>query len=419
MNYLKRAVSSLLYYKKNTLILFFIFFLLSSLILSGFSVLVACEKSAENLRKDIGASVTINNYNVTTSDIFYGANLISPESVEEITSHHLVTGYNPYILSMGISSEDIQAHVAEAQIEKYGKENSTWLRVEGTADMRAISYFVTGDYFLAEGRAFEKTDRMRAIISTDVANLSGLSVGDTFTLNAFYSAEMYGGENVELEIVGIFAIKNYVARTDAGFYNSENVIYVTPDAAYILNGNDNIYNLKCEISDPLEAANFVEDIKNMDLPESEEFRFIIDDTQYRSMESSINSMTNIAMAMLIAAIIMGVIVLTLLIMISLKDRDFELGILLSMGEVKWRIVTQFVLECLCPVLLAMTATVFVSGFISRIIERFFGDSIEVFVNTQPILLMYLCGVALTLIASSVTVYKVVFYQPKKILMAME
>ena len=45
--------------------------------------------------------------------------------------------------------------------------------------------------------------------------------------------------------------------------------------------------------------------------------------------------------------------------------------------------------------------------------------VEVRLEAFPVLLMYLCGIGLTLVASCVTAYKVLRYQPKKILMAME
>ena len=121
----------------------------------------------------------------------------------------------------------------------------------------------------------------------------------------------------------------------------------------------------------------------------------------------------------VASIIMGAVILTLLTVISLKERDFEIGILLSIGEAKVKIVTQLILESLIPVVLAGTASVFLSTAISGQVGGALSDSINVVIGQGSILLMYICGVALTLIASSVTVYKVMFYQPKKILMAME
>lgn len=50
--------------------------------------------------------------------------------------------------------------------------------------------------------------------------------------------------------------------------------------------------------------------------------------------------------------IAGAIILGLIIMLSIKGRRKEMGILLSIGEKKWKLMAQFVIEVVCIAILA-------------------------------------------------------------------
>lgn len=128
----------------------------------------------------------------------------------------------------------------------------------------------------------------------------------------------------------------------------------------------------------------------------------------------------ITVAMVTASMVMGAIILTLLVIMAMKERDFEIGILLSRCECKWKIIAQMILEVLVPVMLAVTASVFISGWVAQSIGTLLGgENIKVTIERAPVIIMYLCGLGLTLLASSVSIWKITRYRPKKILMAIE
>lgn len=423
MNFIKRALCSLWYRKRSCLLLIAVFFVLSLFILTGFSLRDSCRQGAQEMRETIGATVIINNYHTTSSDIFYGADLLTPETIRKIAGHPLVRGQNPFIYSMAMGTEDVKAVVSEVQAEKFGMSQNTWLRVEGTYDLHAVSEFNSGNAALADGRLFTEDDTGVALISSDMARESNIYVGDKVRLAGFYTEERRGegfnGEDVLVEVVGIYTLNNYIDRTDMAFYNTENLVYVTPDVAYQLNGMENAYSVRFELSDPLQAEKFVEDVQAMGLEGGEDFRFTIDTTQYRSMQSAIDSMTQLSSIMAAAAVITGGVVLVMLLSITLKDRDFELGVLLSMGEDKGKIWAQLFFESLVPVLLGMTAALSCSDAARQLVAGLFSTSMPIRQTGGAVLQMYAAGVVLTLFASGMTAWKLIKYQPKKILMAVE
>lgn len=421
MNYIKRAVNSLIFHIKNSLIILLIFIVISSLILAGFSSMNASKKAASETRNTIGATVMINNYHTDSYDRYQGVNVIKQEAAEKISESPLINGIEPYIYSFASETEDIKAITTDYQREYYDDSIVSGIRIEGTNNVYNSAGFLSNNYIMQSGsRNFKETDRMKAIITSDLAEESNLELGDSFSLKTFYLPPEYNGEDVNLEIVGIFAIERPLEKTDAPYFNSENLIFVTPDAAYSLNGTTDVFSLKCSVIDPLKASSFVNDVRKMDIDDIKDYIFIIDDTEYRGIEATLNAMTNIAFVLLIFSIVIGIVVLTLIIMIRLKDRDYEIGVLLSMGESKIKIITQLILESLIPIIVAMIISVVINQFTSSFILNFFSEGIITGANTvTPIIAMFLSVIILVVLASIPTIRKVLTYKPKDMLMGME
>jgi ABC-type antimicrobial peptide transport system permease subunit len=190
------------------------------------------------------------------------------------------------------------------------------------------------------------------------------------------------------------------------------------DTLVTLNKLNKVFTVVYKISDPTKVKEFVKKVQSLNLAEGKELSFLIDDSEYRSMAGTINSMIRISLAMVMVSMMMGAIILTLLVMILFKDRNYEIGILLSLGESKAKIMSQMVLEVLTPILLAATGAVCISTVAAQKITSFFGGSGNISVSVQPlpVIAMYLCGILLTLLASISMIWKIVRYQPREMLM---
>ena len=121
--------------------------------------------------------------------------------------------------------------------------------------------------------------------------------------------------------------------------------------------------------------------------------------------------------MVLASMIMGAIILTLIVMIQVKDRDYEIGILLSIGESNIKIILQMIIEVLTPILLGAAIAVYISSLFVNKLTDFLGgrDKIDVSLQFGPIFYMFLCGIILTLVASISMIRKILCYHPKDML----
>lgn len=414
MNYLKRAARSLLYYRKNTLLLFCVFLIMGVIIQSGLCILSASRQSAAQLRNSIGATVLVKNDNVTSGDIYYGKNLICTESMNKVALLPEVADFNPLAYSMGKGTSIFKSYVEESQSNKFPDSNE--FRIQGCYDASLLNEFISGDLELIMGRNLKKGDRRTAVISSDVASRNQVTVGDSFQLEAYYD-----GEDVTLTIIGIYKVNEPLPHTDVPFYNSENLILTDPDTIFTLNNLDKVYTISYHITDPTKTGEFIKKVQKLDLSEDGNITFLIDDNEYRSMASTINSMIRISFAMVTASMIMSGIILTLLVMIQFKDRNHEIGILLSIGERKVNIIIQIIVEILVPILLAATGAICISIVTARQITAFLGggEKISISIRPLPVIAMYLCGILLTIIASASAIWRILHYHPKQMLMEMQ
>lgn len=65
----------------------------------------------------------------------------------------------------------------------------------------------------------------------------------------------------------------------------------------------------------------------------------------------------ISTIMVVGIIIVGAVILSLILVLNLKGRKFEIGVLLSLGEQKAKVILQMALETLIPVIIAFTISI--------------------------------------------------------------
>ena len=104
------------------------------------------------------------------------------------------------------------------------------------------------------------------------------------------------------------------------------------------------------------------------IKEEYDMDYTVNVSAYKAVADSLKSLAGISNLMVIVSVILGTITLSFLILMNLRDRMFEIGILLSVGETKMRIMLQMLMESFCPVLLAITAGVIFSYPLANVIK---------------------------------------------------
>ena len=68
------------------------------------------------------------------------------------------------------------------------------------------------------------------------------------------------------------------------------------------------------------------------------------DQMYQSMLTPLNNVASFAKNIIVLVAVAGVIILTLIVMLSIRERKYEIGVLLSLGESRIKVILQFFTE---------------------------------------------------------------------------
>ena len=265
-----------------------------------------------------------------------------------------------------------------------------------------------GDYKITEGRFYtqEEIDNSEKVclVTKAFAEHNSLKVGDSIsflTNSATDVSVMYGEDmgitsedyTVELTIVGIYEHNQAVTPDTQGYdylspyQNPDNTILMpgttykatnvplqqkifdyyktkNPDDEYYQNESnrpsiDNLSQVTLNsvtllLKDPLEVDQFVEDYSGT----LGDYKTItVDNSEFNKLAKPLDTLTMYANFIVWLVVINAVVIITLITALTLKTREYEIGVLLSLGASKFKVVAQFFVELALVALLGFTLSI--------------------------------------------------------------
>lgn len=143
----------------------------------------------------------------------------------------------------------------------------------------------------------------------------------------------------ELTIVGMYEIGS------AHFNNPVNTIYTDLSIGQTLTGSsENITSAIYYLDDPENAEAFVELAKKKSDIDFDTFSLDANDRLYQQNASSLESMQSFAKMFVWIVVIAGSAILCLILALTIRNRYYEIGVLLSLGQSKVKIIAQQLIE---------------------------------------------------------------------------
>jgi len=246
--------------------------------------------------------------------------------------------------------------------------------IVGYSGMSAMTNFVSGTYQITSGAMFEDTDQSAAcVISEELATQNSVAVGDVISLsNPSVETEIY-----EFTIVGLYKdtttddsssmnwfsnsanqiITNYtslanvvslsqiasdksIADAAATAASTSTTTTATAKATTLNAQLSSTFMLKTTSS----VAPFTAELKTKGL---NEYYTVITNTS--GFDESVKPLTNLdsfATIFLLLVLLIGGIILSVLNMINIRERKYEVGVLRAIGMKKGKLAMQFVAELL-------------------------------------------------------------------------
>lgn len=356
---IKNALLSL---KKNigkTILLFVIIVVITNLVIAGLSIQSATQKSMDQIRSSLGNDVTLSvDFRNMMKNREPGAAVSNETSLTTTMADTLkdlkyVENYN-YQISTSANSDSINAVESETdnnqqdtnRHDNQKNQNSTQgdFTISANTTMKYLDSFTNNNYKVTDGRLLTIQDQNtnNCVIETNLASDNNLKVGDTFTINTTVNNETI---TQELTIVGLYEIQSTDNIGGAHFNNPVNTIYTDLSIGQTLTeSSENIISAIYYLDDPENAEAFVGLAKKKSDIDFDAFSLDANDHLYQQNTSSLESMQSFAKMFVWIVVIAGSAILCLILALTIRNRYYEIGVLLSLGQSKVKIIAQQLIE---------------------------------------------------------------------------
>lgn len=423
MRVVKNSIAYVLRKKRRTFIIFVILTLVLSCLYSCLNITKSSNNMEKSLYESSNSSVSLMKKDVQgyfEKDEFKNINKI--KSIKEIISEY--EGLARLINGNVIESKQ------KIKRDYLSKDLKNLVAIESTTNTKKNILFNSGVFSLKEGRHINKDDVDKILVHSEFAKKNNLKLKDKVSLQLINMTKNKTTiKEHKFEIVGIFTGKKQEKYTGLSSDFSENMMFTDYKSSQkALNTQKNIVNkLTIFASSPKEMKTTITKIKKIQVDWS---KYIIskNNNVYREALDALNGVKHIIKIMTYSIMIGGSVILSLILILWLRERIYEIGILLSIGISKLEIIAQFILELLLVSLPSILMSLIfgnlilrqiASGFISSddtasITSKFLNDgynmnNLIIFIESYIILVLII--VISVVITSGIILMK----KPKKIL----
>lgn len=382
MNWLKRALLSLWGHKGRSVLLVLVFSVIATLIFSSMVIHSTSQQEIKQAKQTVCASVTLRAKpeKDATGGTSYGATPLS--LANKFCKLNNVINYN-YDCSIDMMFKNVQflgdKGIYESQEQQIHDEFGAHAPggvLYGETDTRKSVAFTSAGYKLIEGRPITTEDQNKpnALINQQLAQKNNLKIGDKITISTVDAGFKHEEEMlINFRIVGIYSSpsmdSSYVDRF--AMENPGNFVFCSDTETlklfrYVSKSEDyvGVASATYYLDDPAHVSSFkAAVIKQLD---TSKYELLTDESWYNHLAGPLQNTEKMANLITLLVTLAGCAILVLVIMLLQKDRRREYGILLAVGEKRWRILAQIFVEIFIPAILAFLVTAGASSAVGRV-----------------------------------------------------
>lgn len=434
MNFYRRAIRSCWRHKIRSLILMIIFTFLAFAALMALSVKRAAAEGTNDVKQTVGGSIHIGldeskeNFGPGTQTgngvaYQYNGDYITQEMIDAISKVDGVVSCN---------AESESGYWGAAVNFKYfpGAFNISYAGGYGqpvpytvTMNSGLSKNFLNGTYTLEEGRHITAEDSFAALISKELADKNGLSVGDSISM---YDLDT-DSENT-FRIVGVFSGTEGMAK-EALMADG-----IAANRGYIdVNGYQKMWHetvlelgsLDVYIDSAENVGEILEKIQNLPEVKGKTLTYAADTEKFDMIANPLSSLQTMIHTAVMAIEAAGAALTALLLVLWTRGRKKEAGILMAMGRSKAEILAQFFTENMLPAILGVAAAFGLAALLADKAGAYVAgkaaDGSAMSVVIRPSDMASVCGVGALIVTAAVLVSAatVLRLKPKAILSQMD
>jgi ABC-type antimicrobial peptide transport system, permease component len=407
LNLFERAIKNLKIYKNRMLIIFGIVFILSNVIACCLAISQETIRVESEMKNKIGAYISFIDPR--------GSEPLSAEELAETTPTDYLFDYDN-MLKIGTFSEvasfDFLTYLImfSHEVKPVGSvfqepNNGYSLNLVGVNHPNF--YITNNEAELLTGRTFTQLElddgSPVTVITSMFAKENNLSVGSKFKINNYVfdnrlctegnqcmnvDYDIMASRETEVEVIGIYEPKllttvigsdptDPLKEININDYRMNNNLFPNNFILAEKTFHDETYNsVTTGVSadapqhyDPVYILNSPDDITTFKQKITEyvpkKLNIVTSADSYEKVAKPIATYKTITTIVLYVSIFVTVIILAIMVLNNIHDRTLEFGVLLSLGEKKFKIIAQVLLELLLVVITAISFSVFTGNFIAQ------------------------------------------------------
>ena len=415
MSIFNRAYLYIIRKKVRSSILFFIVTLISLFLLSGSLLNTTVGTISKNLYKDVNFGFTIESIDKSNKEI-------EKDTLKKINE---VAGVNQknylYAKSVNVVDKKVVQENQNITITEEMKNKSNLVMMNGITSTKNNIDFKSEVLKLEKGRHIEENDQNKILIHEKFASINNLNLGDKIKLEQ-------NGKNVEFEVVGIFSGEktNNFEGLSSDFI--ENTVYTDYNSSQKLldySSNNKVTSVEYGVNNPTELDDIIKNVESLGINNISVSK---SNKNYELVTSSVESIIKLTNMIRISSVIVGVVILSLVLMFWIRERLYEIGVLLSLGISKINLILQFVVETLMVTIFGFLSALglqfIMLKYLSSNITKVFSEDLpkiisdeltKISINGSNIVGVIIVMITIVIISVVVALLPILKTKPKKIL----
>ena len=415
MSILNRAYLYIIRKKVRSSILFFIVTLISFFLLSGSVLNTTVGTISKNLYKDVNFGFTIESIDKSNKEI-------EKDTLKKINE---VVGVNQknylYAKSVNVVDKKVVQENQNITITEEMKNKSNLVMMNGITSTKNNIDFKSEVLKLEKGRHIEENDQNKILVHEKFASMNNLNLGDKIKLEQ-------NGKTVEFEVVGIFSGEktNNFEGLSSDFI--ENTVYTDYNSSQKLldySSNNKVTSVEYGVNNPTELDDIIKNVESLGINNISVSK---SNKNYELVTSSVESITKLTNMIRIGSVIVGVVILSLVLMFWIRERLYEIGVLLSLGISKINLILQFVVETLMVTIFGFLSALglefILLKYLSSNITKVFSEDLpkiisdeltKISINGSNIIGVIIVMITIVIISVVVALLPILKTKPKKIL----
>ena len=355
---IKNAIAYITRKRNRTLIIFIIITIVLSCLYSCLTIMKSSNEIEKALYESSNSSISITRKDGNYFNVNEFKDIEKLKEIEEI-----IMQYD------GLAKlKDAKVVSGEQRInrEDLSDEFKNVVSLEATNNTKRNILFSSGVFTIKEGKNIGENDKDSIIVHEEFAKQNNLKLGDEVDLELLDIEKSGKIKSHKFKIIGIFSGKKQETYTGLSSDFSENMVFVDYSTSQeILNKSENnkIANKILMYSGSAESTDLaLNKLKELKIDESKYFV----EKDSKAFEESLESVSGIKI-MTYSIMLGGMVVLSLILILWLRERIYEIGIFLSIGTSKIQIIMQFIFELIFISIPSIISSLFLGNVLIKVI----------------------------------------------------